>query len=175
MIYAAINSTIVQAMIESDYLPVDAEFEIVALPNCTGWPPKPHPAAILHYIDGALVYLDPRSLDQVKADKWTEIKNARAAAIDAPLVLALGTFDADETARRNIADLILLCNNYPSAPDIDYTLADNSVATLTPAQIIAVGLALGARTQTIYATARTLRESIESAVTAAELAAVVWP
>lgn len=121
---------------------------------------------------------DLRDLSQVKEDRWTAIKSARNAALTAPLSTPHGTFDADVYSQKNITDAIALLQALEatgSPQTIDYTLADNSVVTLTTAQMVQVGLLLGARTQDAYATGRALRTAIDAASTKEEVEAVVWP
>lgn len=121
---------------------------------------------------------DLRDLSQVKADRWTVIKQARDTAINAPLPTPYGSFDADARSQKNITDAIALLQALETSgtpQTIDFTLADNSVAVLTTAQMVEVGLLLGARTQEAYATARQLRADIEAASTQEEVEAVVWP
>jgi hypothetical protein len=58
---------------------------------------------------------------------------------------------------------------------VDWTLADNTSATLTQAEIIAVGVALGQRTAAVYSIGRGLRAQIESAITVDQVDSVSWP
>lgn len=137
-----------------------------------------------HVAGGALVpgLLDLRTLERRRSDKWEQIKAARAAAIDAPLpVPGIGTFDCDEASRANIANAALLMQTMAATlqpgevPTIDFTLADNTVATLTAGQMVEVALHMGAKVQAAHATGRLLREAIDAAATAAEVEAVAWP
>jgi hypothetical protein len=57
---------------------------------------------------------------------------------------------------------------------IDWTLADNTVRTLSGADMIAVGQALGQHVAACHIKARALREQINAATTVAEVEAVVW-
>lgn len=109
--------------------------------------------------------------------KWTDIKLAREAALAAPLQTAYGTFDATPAASANIIKSVLLANNLSAMGQpvaIDFTLANNTVVTLDAAAMIAVGLTLAGREQTIRAKATTLRAQIEAATTQAQVEAVVW-
>jgi hypothetical protein len=121
---------------------------------------------------------DPRTLQGHKDAKWEEIKLARTAAIDAPLVTSYGTFDSGPADRTNITDAVLMAQTLAAmgqTVSISFTRADNTVATLNAAQMIEVGLTLGSKVQTAYATARTLRTTIESATTIAQVQDVTWP
>lgn len=57
---------------------------------------------------------------------------------------------------------------------LDWTLADNSVATLNTGQMIAVGLALMTHVDAQYAAARPLSDAIYAAATVAAVEAVAW-
>ena len=126
----------------------------------------------------AKVWADPRTLADLKAAKWVQIKAAREAAIKAPLVTPYGTFDADADARANITDTILLLQTMEAMGqpgEVDFTLEDNTVLTVTTAQMVMVGLLLGQQVQGAYNTGRLLRGAIEAASTAEEVAAIAWP
>ena len=60
-------------------------------------------------------------------------------------------------------------------PTIDFTLADNTVVTLTAGQLVEVALHMGAKVQAAHATGRALRDAIDAAATAAEVDALSWP
>jgi hypothetical protein len=120
-------------------------------------------------------WVDSRELAQVKQDRWSEIKTQRETLITARLSTPYGIFDADAASRTNITDAVLLvqtleAKNEPSS--IDWTLADDTVITLTAAQMVEVGLLLGQRTQTVFTTARGRRAQITAATTPAEVLAV---
>lgn len=144
----------------------------------------PMPAGDWHVEAGQLVpgRLDLRTLEQRRAERWAEIKAARAAAIDAPLpVPGVGSFDCDEASRANIANAALLMQTMAASlqpgevPTIDFTLADNSVATLTAGEMVQVALHMGAKVQAAHATGRALRDALDAATTAEQIEAVAWP
>jgi len=136
---------------------------------------QPTPRHIFNY--ELRQWIDPRTIDQAKDAQWATIKAAREAAITSPLVTPYGTFDATANAQRSITDAVLMLPILEAmgAPQtIEFTLHDNSTATLTTAQMVQIGLALGAQTQAAHAKARLLRAQIEAATTAAEVEGVVW-
>lgn len=123
-------------------------------------------------------WTDPRTLAQHMDAKWGEIKVAREAAINAPLPTPHGTFDSGPADRTNITDAVLMAQTLTALGQpvaINFTLADNTTATLNASQMIEVGLYLGAKIQAAYATARSLRASIYSAGTIAAVQAISWP
>jgi hypothetical protein len=120
---------------------------------------------------------DLRTLQDLQDEQWEAIKQAREAALAAPLITPYGVFDADPVASANIIKSVLLANNltalgYPVA--IDFTLYDNSVVVLDAPAMVQVGLLLAAREQEIRAHATALRAQIESATTVQAVAAVAW-
>lgn len=121
-------------------------------------------------------WVDPRSLQELKDAKWEQIKQARAAAIDAPLVTPYGVFDSDAPGRTSITEAVLMANNMTalSLPvEIDFTLADNTSIALNAQQIVTVGLLLGQKVQTAHARSRLLRGQIEIAA-ASDLELILW-
>lgn len=119
----------------------------------------------------------PLPLPELKTTQWLHIKQARESAINAPLATPYGTFDAHAKARASITDAVLMLQTLSAQgtpQTIDWTLADNTVVTLTTAQMVEVGVLLGQQVQAAYTQARSLRVQIEAATTAQEVGLVVW-
>lgn len=138
-------------------------------------PPQPSAEHVFDWATHA--WIDPRTLAQHQAARWEAMKVAREVAISAPLSTPYGTFDATPAARTNITDAVLMAQTLAAAGSpvaIDFTLADNSVVTLSAAQMVEVGLCLGARTQAAYATARALRAAIAAATSIEDVLAIEW-
>lgn len=128
--------------------------------------------------NATMAAVDPRTLDELKAAAWNGIKAAREAAMAAPLATPYGTFDADADSRSNITDAVLMLQTLEALgtpSDITFTLSDNTDVVLTTSEMVTVGLLLGQQVQTAYGVGRTLRAQIDSATTAEEVGAVVWP
>lgn len=109
-------------------------------------------------------------LKKLKADRWGEAKEARQAALDAPLVTAYGEFDHDERARTAIATSAQACA--VTCDGIAFTLADNTLVQLTAAQMNEVWVASHARLQAVRARAEDLRAAIDAALSAEVLATI---
>lgn len=127
---------------------------------------------------GATVLADASlGLAAAKTRRWAAIKAARQAAIEAPLQTPWGTFDADIEAQRNIANRVLMLNNLGAAvPQVlDYTLHDDSVVSLSPLQMVQVGLLLGAQVESAYARGRGCRTAIDAATQQSQLDEITWP
>lgn len=128
--------------------------------------------------NSAMQWIDSRTLDHRKAQKWEEIKLARATAIYKPLVTPFGTYDADEAGQDNITKSVLLAQTLTSIGQpvaIVFTLANNSVVTLDLTAMVTVGLMLGNQVQTARGIATFLRTQIEAVTTASQLDAITWP
>jgi hypothetical protein len=138
-------------------------------------PPTP---SIHHVWDWTLAaWVDPRNLDQLKDAKWAEIRAQRQLAEQGGFTWSGMTFDSDTLSQQRIqgAAVLALMAQLGSMPwSIDWTLADNSVVTLSAADMIAVGQALGAHVASVHATARALRLEILAAGSAEALAQVAW-
>lgn len=137
--------------------------------------PIPARPSIHHVFDYATKqWVDPRTLEDLKAQRWREIRGARDAAEFGGFTWDGSTFDSDAMSQSRIMGAAQLAQLDP-AFTIDWTLADNSVRNLSAADMVAVGVALGQHVATQHATARTLRAQIQAATTAAEVEAVSWP
>ena len=143
-----------------------------------GWietPPKPSYFHVLNMT--TLVWEDHRTLQDFKEAQWALIKQAREAAINAPLVTPYGTFDSDPKSRQNITDAILMLKSLEdlgTPTTIDFTLADDTTRTLTTGEMIMVGLLLGQKTQVAHAQSRALRGALDLATTKEEVEAITW-
>lgn len=134
-------------------------------------PPRPSVNHVFDY--DAKAWVDPRSLDQLKAAKWDEIKAAREAAEYGGFTWDGSTFDSDAASQQKIIGASQMANLTPGF-EIDWTLADNTVRTLNATEMNSVGIALGQHVNAQYVHARNLRQQIEAATSAQEVQAIVW-
>lgn len=140
------------------------------------FPPKPNQYCIWDWNTHS--WVDPRTLQNHKDQKWEEIKRSRDAAINAPLSTPYGVFDADPNSRANIANSVLYLQTLEqqgTPGTVDWTLADNTTITLNYQEMSTVGLLLGQRTNAAYDTGRALRTQIDAATTIPEVEAIHWP
>ena len=117
----------------------------------------------------------PTELEMCKTAKWAEVKQHRDATENGGFTWDGSSFDSTPISQSRIqgaAQLATLAkiNNQPFS--IDWTLADNSVRTLSGDDMIAVGAALGAHINEQHVRARQLREQIEAATTPEQVQAV---
>jgi hypothetical protein len=135
---------------------------------------RARPAYECRWDNAAMAWIDVRTLDEAKADQWAAIKAAREAAEYGGFAWDGSMFDSDANSQSRIQGGVQLANTVGSTFSIDWTLADNTVRTLSAADMVNVGLALGQHVETQFSKARTLRAQIEAATTAAEVVAVNW-
>lgn len=137
------------------------------------------PPSVFHRIDPATGnWIDPRTLADHQQAKWAEIKAARSAAEFGGFTWDGSVFDSDPTSQSRIQGAsqlatLAIMNSQPFS--IDWTLADNTVRTLSAADMLAAGMAMGEHINAQHAHARLLRAAIEAAVSVAEVAVIVWP
>jgi hypothetical protein len=129
-------------------------------------PVKP---SVHHVFDwAAKAWVDPRSLQDFKDARWAEVRRARDRAEFGGFTWDGSRFDSDALSQQRITAAVTLAM-MNSAFSIDWTLADNTVRTLTAADMIAVGVALGQHVNACHERARVLRGGIENVLTAEEL------
>lgn len=133
--------------------------------------PAPSPFHVIQ--DGS--WVDPRSIDALRAARWEGIKSDRARAEAAPLEFDGHVFDADAASQAKIAGAVQMASLAGGSFAIDWTLADNTTVTLSAASMVGLGIALGTRSAQVYAIARGLRTQVEAATTREQLDAIVWP
>lgn len=116
---------------------------------------------------------DPRTLAQIKAVRWNKIKRSRTEAEEAGFTWDGSTFDSDEVSQRRIGDAVTMAGIVPGFT-IDWTLADNTVRTLSAADMVNVGLSLSQHIQAVFQRGRARRAEIEAATTKQEVNAIDW-
>ena len=117
------------------------------------------------------------TLAALRAAKWEAMKAARDAAEWDGFTWDGSTFDSDTVSQGRIqgaVQLALLAAQADQPFAIDWTLADNTVRTLSGSDAVAVGLALAAHVEAAFARGRELRAEIEAAADAEALAAITW-
>lgn len=114
-----------------------------------------------------------RGLEDVKADKWKQIKQARNIEEFGGFEWDGSRFDSNAISQQRIAGAAQMAAINP-AFTVDWTLADNTVRELDAQEMISVGVALSGHVAAAHAKARDLRQQIEAAQTEEEVEAVVW-
>lgn len=149
----------------------------------------------LHYVfEGALValptkpsrkhvwqgpetgWVDPRSLQEIKDYQWGIIKNDRDQLMAGTFEHSGHIFDVDSV---NIAGASVDAREAIIAGETSWTqawvLSNNTVITLTAAEMIALGRAAKTYISTLWGTSQYLRGLIEAATTVEEVEAITWP
>jgi hypothetical protein len=122
-------------------------------------------------------WVDPRTLDDLKSDQWELMKAARETAEFGGFTWDGSDFDSDSESQRKIQGAVQMALIAAAASQpfsIDWTLADNTVRTLSGADMINVGLAMGTFVSGIYEQGRALREQIDAATTPEQVQAIAW-
>lgn len=106
----------------------------------------------------------PKSLSELREDKKVAAKALREAALNGGCRVApYGPFDTDEVSRGYINGAVSAASmalQSGQAFDDEWTLADNSVVTLTASDVIAVGLGVAAHVSACHARYRELKSQI---------------
>lgn len=123
--------------------------------------------------NGALV----PDLATARARQRAVVNAGRDAAQDGGADTPSGRFDSTPRSREFLNGAITnaLIAQAAGVPfTISWTLANNSVVTLTGAELITAGIAVAAHVDAMHQRARVLKERIEAAGTLAEIAAIGW-
>jgi hypothetical protein len=118
-------------------------------------------------------WTDWRDLQQKKDSKWEEIKSARSAEEFSEFNWNQNIFQCDEVSQRRIQGAVQLAS-LDANFTIDWTLANNTVITLSAQDVIDIGVTLAEHVNDCHLRSRILREDIEAATTEEELLAIVW-
>ncbi len=140
-----------------------------------GYVAAPHPAGIGWTYDGS-TFSPPvitRTLQELKDRKRLQIKRARSTDEYGGFAWDGSTFDSDQVSQGRITGAVLLAQLNPTITR-NWTLADNSVRTLSASDILSVGTALGAHVDAIFAHGQALQAQIDAATNAGELAFITW-
>jgi len=176
-----------------DYAIIDAERRVLSIERRDDAIPPPDSAVVITSLpdwvanecktlrvtlEGTFEWIDERTLDQAKTDQWSKVKAARDAAEFGGFAWDGSTFDSDVVSQSRIQGASQLATLAALASEpfsVDWTLADNTVRTLSGADMLAAGQAMGVHIMTVHETGRTLRAAIEAATTIAEVESIDWP
>ena len=132
-----------------------------------GWvemPPQPSPYHSFDFVEKQ--WIDPRSLDEVKAQKWDDIKLQRDQFEFSGFEFEGNIYDSDQVSQGRIMGA--------AAAEVDqtWTLADNTTVELTALQLQQLYAALQAHVASIHERGRIARLSISEAETKEEVEAI---
>lgn len=142
--------------------------------NGSVWVQKPvKPSDSYEWDPVAKIWVDTRTLGEYKKEKWQGVKQLRSAEICNTVAVGSLVFDATPEAQTNILAAIQIAELIGPSWEAEWTLADNSTATVNREILIAAALAIAEQTAAAFAKARILREQIETATSIAEIATIL--
>lgn len=148
----------------------------VHLGTAVEFPLRPSPLHTWNW--QAHVWADQRTMEQKRQQRWEMVKQWRTQAEFSTFIWDGSVFDADEKSAARIAGAfaLALASQMAAVPYSQvWTLADNTTRELSAADMVEVGVALGAHVAWTHNRGRELRVRIEDpAATAEEIEAVVW-
>lgn len=125
-----------------------------------GWitpPPAPSSNHMFDYI--IKQWINPRTLDEIKAQKWTEIKSERDRLEFGGFEFDGGIYDSDQVSQGRIVGAAA------AGMDQVWTLADNTTTYLTANELVQLYQALQIHIAITHQRGRAAREAIMSATT----------
>lgn len=125
----------------------------------------------------SMSWVDHRTLEQARLDQWNTVKAIRDKLEYGGFVWDGSKFDSDRQAQRRIqgaTQLALLAKLAGIPFEVDWTLADNTVRTLSGDDMLAVGRAMGALILNLHSISREMRIAIQEATNSAGVGAVLW-
>lgn len=132
-----------------------------------GWvemPAQPSPHFIFDY--EVKQWIDPRSLDEIKAQKWTEIKSERDRLEFGGFEFDGNIYDSDQVSQGRITGAA------SAGIDQTWTLADNTTVELSASQLQQLYAALQAHIASVHERGRIARQLIFDAETKEQVEAV---
>lgn len=161
------NAATHQDYIEVDYFTFEKASRVEGYVDKGEWHAAEGKPSENHIYDYALrVWVDPRSLDEIKAQKWAEIKSQRDQLEFGGFEFEGNTYDSDRVSQGRIMGAAL------AGIDQVWTLADNTTIELSALQLQQLYAALQAHVASVHERGRIARLAIESAETIEEVDAV---
>lgn len=111
-------------------------------------------------------WIDPRTLDEIKNQRWTDIKAQRTQLEFGGFEFEGNTYDSDQVSQGRILGASI------AGVDQVWTLADNSTRSLSASQLQQLYAALQTHTALVHERGRIAREVIMSATTKEDVEAV---
>jgi len=137
--------------------------------------PSPSPAHVFNFITKQ--WEDPRTLDEIKTLKKSELKVERDREDFGGFEWNGHRFDSNQISQQRIGLAIqeaMFCMSTGLPFSKDWTLENNTVITLTANDMIAVGLAMGQNIRAAHEKYRLLKQQLAAANTIEEIELVNW-
>lgn len=132
-----------------------------------GWVDMPTQPSTNHIFDYDLKdWIDPRAIDEVKTQKWTEVKSHRDQLEFGGFNFDGNIYDSDQASQGRIMGAA------SAGIDQTWTLADNTTVALSALQLQQLYAALQAHIASVHARGRIARQLIFEAETEEEVGAI---
>lgn len=132
-----------------------------------GWVAMPAQPTSYHIFNYDLKdWIDPRTLDEIKAQKWAEIKSQRDNLEFGGFEFEGGIYDSDQVSQSRIMGAAV------AGVDQVWTLADNNTVELTAMQLQQLYAALQTHIASVHERGRIARQLIYEAETKEQVEAV---
>lgn len=118
---------------------------------------------------------EPPTLDEVKAQKISELKSIRDFKEMEPVLYAAHKFDFDSKSYERITAAIYALDMQGATSTINWTLADNGSTPVTANDLRGVIAAAAVRSNALHTTYRALKAQVQAAETVADVNDIVWP
>ncbi len=130
-------------------------------------------------IEGAFTQVEKTApkLEEVKSAKWEEVKVKRNQLEQAGCPYMGGVLDTDQVSIQRVAIAVQAAQAAIGMGvefTLDWTMQDNSIVGMTAQEVCGMPLTLALYSNQLHTTARGLRQQIEAAASAEEVAAIVW-
>ena len=136
------------------------------LSNWVALPPKPADNYIFNYVTKQ--WVDPRTIDVIKSQKWTEIKSKRDDFEFGIFEFEGNIYDSDQVSQARIMGAVM------AQVDQVWTLANNTTVDLTASQLMQLYQALQVHIASAHERGRIAREAIQAATTKEQIEAIVF-
>lgn len=125
----------------------------------------------------SMSWVDLRGLDEIKRARWEMLRGERDALIAGGLTWGGSVFDSDAASQARIqgaVQLALLAQQLGTSYSVTWTLADNSMRTMSTQDILALGQALGAAIEAAFSRGQAAYTAIQQAQDAQAVEQVVF-
>lgn len=112
------------------------------------------------------------TLDEIKSTKLQELKAARDAAEVEPVAYNGHNYDFDDKSRARLDIALKALQLQGASATVDWTMADNSTATITANDILQVFAAAAQRSNELHQRYRVLKEQVSAAEDKAAVEAI---
>ena len=127
-------------------------------------PPSPGIGFVFDYV--SRMWIDTRTIDDVRAARWSIIKIQRDQLEFGGFEYAGNIYDSDQVSQSRIMGAAL------AGVDQVWTTADNSTVSLTGAELLELYQALQAHIASVHERSRTARLAVEEATTKEEVESI---